>query len=40
MKFYKYNIEKTIFRYYLQYFEILLICVKLAHFNGIFLQYF
>ena len=40
MKFYKYNIEEIMIRYYLQHFEILLKCVKLAHFNGIFLQYF
>ena len=40
MKFYKYDIKKIKFSYYLQYFEILLKCVKSAYLNGIFLQYF
>ena len=40
MKFYKYNMKKRMFRYHLQYFEIFLKCVKSAHFNEIYLQYF
>ena len=40
MKFYKYNIKKRMFRHHSQYFEIFVTCVKSAHFNEIWLQYF